>query len=116
MSANHSQPDRDPDATSGCVHLLEELDDGDGWRFRVAIDVDPDRTRQIELRLGFADYNHWSPSGHDTPWAVGLAAMVLLVEALGPRDLPFCIDAARLRRLIADADARVSATILDRPR
>ena len=101
---------------AGILRLQEEKELEDGWQFQVILDLDEDYSRAFALRLGWADYNLWSPSGTDRPSDVALAVLKLFLEALDPRSLPVNLDAARIRRVVRDADTRVPLMIQQRPR
>lgn len=101
---------------AGMFRLQEEKELDDGWHFQVILDLEEDYSRAVALRLGWADYNLWSPSGTDRPSDVALAVLKLFIEALDPRSLPVNLDAARIRRVVRDADTRVPLMIQQHPR
>ena len=99
----------------GSVRLVEETEAEDGWHFRVVIDLDADHSRALALRLAWVDYNLWSPSGSDRPADVARAVLALFMEAVDPASIPVKLDAARIRHMIPDADARLPGLIRQHP-
>lgn len=97
------------------IEILSEEESGSGWRFDLqALEADGRLTR-FEIRLSWADYNHWSPDGGDAPAAVAEAALRCLLEQPELRAvMPASFDAASLRRRLPDADELIRQRI-DRP-
>ncbi|MCH2132644.1 MAG: hypothetical protein MK116_02725 [Phycisphaerales bacterium] len=98
------------------LHLVEEVEAGDGWTFRFTIDIDEDHSRTIEIRMAWVDYNLWCPSGSARPSDVSHAVMRLFLASLPPESVPARLDAARIRRLVSDADTQVPTLIQAHPR
>ena len=95
------------------LHEEQELEDG--WHFEGVLDLGPDHSRAIRLRLGWADYNLWSPSGADRPSDVATAVLSIFIASMEPSSIPVNLDAGLIRRVIPDADSRVSAMIRQDP-
>ena len=92
--------------------VIEEIEQDDGWNFKIVVDLDLDHSRTLMLRLAWVDYNLWSPSGTAVPGDVAKAVLSLFLEGIPGKDLPSKLDAARIRRLVLDADARLPLMIL----
>ncbi|MDG2422632.1 MAG: hypothetical protein P8M22_01500 [Phycisphaerales bacterium] len=101
------------EACSFRLQAEKELENG--WRFEVVLDLDLDHSRGFTLRLNWADYNLWSPSGSDRPSDVARAVLAIFIESMDPREIPMNLDAARIRRVVPDADTRVPAMIRQSP-
>lgn len=87
------------------VEIIGEREAPGGWTYEVQVLDDAGSLSRHEVRLSWADYNHWSPTGGATPTRVVEAVVGLLlardaVETLRPR-----FDASLVRRLHRDADA-----------
>jgi hypothetical protein len=96
--------------------VLDEREDGRGWRF--GVQAEPARTELasvkpwfFDVRLAWADYNHWSADGTDEPAAVAVAVLRTLLETMPAAELRTRFDCSLIRRLLPDADERVSANI-----
>ena len=93
------------------MSIIEEIEQDDGWIFTVVLDLDLDHSRTLMLRLAWVDYNFWSPSGSAIPGDVAKAVLGMFLEGIPANELPSRLDAARVRRLIPDADARLPMLI-----
>jgi hypothetical protein len=96
--------------------VVEEREDGRGWRF--GIEAAPTASTQasvepwmFDVRLAWADYNHWSTDGADEPSAVAIAVLRTLLETMPAAELRTRFDCSLVRRLLPDADDRVSSNI-----
>ena len=101
----------DPPQNPVPMTVIEEIEQDDGWNFRVVVDLDLDHSRTLVLRLAWVDYNLWSPSGSAVPGDVARAVLAMFLEGIPGKDLPTRLDAARVRRLIPDADTRLPLMI-----
>ncbi len=97
------------------IHLSDEVETEDCWTFHAVIDRDEDYSRAVSFRLSWADYNLWSPSGSARPATVARAVLVVFMDCLVLEEMPQKLDAARIRRLVPDADARIPAIIRSSP-
>lgn len=97
------------------IHLSDEVETDEGWTFHAVLDRDEDYSRALNFRLGWADYNLWSPSGSDRPADVAKAVLMLFMDCLTLEEIPRNLDAARIRRLIQDADTRIPVLIRSSP-
>lgn len=97
------------------IHLSNEEETREGWRFDVIIDRDEDYSKAVVFHLSWADYNLWSPSGSDRPADVAKAVIRLFLECMEPEQMPSTLDAARIRRLVPDADTRIPSAIRTPP-
>ena len=97
------------------IHLSDEVETDEGWTFHAVLDRDEDYSRALSFRLSWADYNLWSPSGTDRPADVARAVLRIFMDSMELEAMPPKLDAARIRRLIPDADARIPAAIRTPP-
>ena len=74
-----------------------------GWSFRCVL-VDGSHAT---IRLNWADYDYWCPSGHISP--EGIAKAVILTMFEHGQALPDSFDAARVRHVVPGADDHISA-------
>lgn len=95
--------------------VLEEREDGRGWRFGIRAtptngggEAEP---WLFDVRLGWADYNLWSPDGTDEPATVAAAVLRTLLETMPAAELRTRFDCSLIRRLIPDAEGQVRANI-----
>ena len=93
------------------VEILDERDASDGWSFDAQV-LDPsgDLSR-VRMRLSWADYNLWSPTGADTPASVARAVIQFLASHSTLIDLGASFDASIARRRFGDADERIPRLI-----
>ena len=101
----------DPSENPLPMTIIEETEQDDGWNFKVVIDLDLDHSRTLMIRLGWVDYNFWSPSGSARPGDVVRAVLSMFLEAIPGHELQAKLDAARVRRLVPDADTRIPLLI-----
>mgnify|MGYP003701015881 CR=1 FL=1 len=80
------------------VEVVEERDVARGWEFLVRVGA-----AEHLVRMSWVDYEHWSRGGA-TPASVVAAVVGLMIDRGGPGSVPDRFDAARVRRLHADAD------------
>ena len=96
------------------VTIISERERPDGLTFQARLDAGG-TARTVELRLHWADYNHWSPDGADPPERVALAALRFACSVISMDELPASFDASTLRRRHPDADARIMAGVRSGP-
>ena len=62
------------------VEILDERDADDGWTFDAQVIDASGGLSRCSVRLSWADYNLWSPSGADTPANVVRAVVEFLAS------------------------------------
>lgn len=92
------------------VTIIGERERPDGLAFEARVEGEAG-ARSIELRLHWADYNHWSPDGADPPERVALAALRFACSRTPAPELPASFDASTLRRLHPGADEAIMAMV-----
>ncbi|MCP3903518.1 MAG: hypothetical protein GY715_07760 [Planctomycetes bacterium] len=94
------------------VEIVSEREEVAGWSFVVQV-LDEDGTlRRHDVRMSWADYNLWSPSGGDEPVAVVAAVVRFMVSRLETADdLPSSFDASIARRRYEGADEVIPTLI-----
>ena len=97
------------------INLSDEVETDEGWTFHAVLDRDEDYSRAVSFRLSWADYNLWSPAGADRPADVAKAVLRIFMESMELEAIPTKLDAARIRRLVPDADDRIPAAIRTPP-
>ena len=90
-------PDRDT------IRTVEERSSERGWTFV----CDLAGTGSVEVRLDWADYDHWCPDGRVPPERFAAAVLRSMLEYGAV--IPPAFDAARVRHVVPDADVRVVA-------
>jgi hypothetical protein len=91
----------------GQIEVLEETENGGGWSFDAQVLDDDGTLRRHELRLSWADYNLWSPTGSQPPADVAAAVLRFLISRRPPAEIPESFDASHCRRWFADADEAI---------
>lgn len=86
------------------IDILAERETVGGWLFEVRVSPPAGEARRFTLRLSWADYNLWSGDGSDRPEAVARGVMAFALSRQPAAELAPAFDAARLRRVHADAD------------
>jgi hypothetical protein len=95
------------------VEIVGERETDRGWSFDAhVLDGDGAMSRHT-VHVSWADYNHWSASGSDTPQAVASAVVGFLAGRAGPGGLQPAFDASLARRLHDDADTQIPRLIRD---
>jgi len=85
------------------VHIETETDTPNGWSFAVNVRSNAVDDRTITLRMGWADFEHWS-AGAVPPSAVARAVVELALERKPDSVNLGDFDAAMLRRWFPGAD------------
>ncbi|MBT8485059.1 MAG: hypothetical protein HKO59_14375 [Phycisphaerales bacterium] len=93
------------------IEIIEENEGRHGWSFRAQILDDAGGLHVAEVTLSWADYNHWSASGSDTPSAVAAAVVRFMLTHLAPAEVPARFDAATTRQRYPDADGVIPSLI-----
>ncbi|HWB19936.1 MAG TPA: hypothetical protein VG711_06520 [Phycisphaerales bacterium] len=93
------------------VEVLAERETGSGWEFDMQVMNARGELERSTVRMGWADYNLWSPSGSDEPWKVAEAVVEFWIERSADEALPKSFDASLLRRKWGDADIEVPKRI-----
>jgi hypothetical protein len=86
------------------IEIIAEREVVGGWSFDVRVSSAAVEARLFTLRLSWADYNLWSGDGSDRPEAVARGVMAFALSRSPAAELAPTFDAARLRRVHADAD------------
>lgn len=89
--------------------ILQEREEPGCWRFELRADG-----RLHQLRLAWADYDLFSPSGDRSPAAVAEAVFLFLRSRPELSPLPDRLDAAWARRIVPGADAMIAAALSGR--
>jgi hypothetical protein len=89
------------------VEILSETDEASGWAFDVQVLDETGGLHRHRVTLAWADYNHWSEDGRDTPARVAEAVVEFLAERDGAAALRERLDASIARRLHPDADEAI---------
>ncbi len=87
------------------ITTIEEAASPRGWHFR----CDLGGAGETLVRLDWADYGHWCPSGDLGPSLVIEAVIRTMLEH--GMTVPPEFDAARVRHVVPDADDRIAALI-----
>ncbi len=93
------------------VEILDEHDASDGWSFDAQVLAPSGDLSRVRVRLSWADYNLWSPTGADTPASVVRAVIEFLGSRLSLGDLGASFDASIARRRFGDADESIPKLI-----
>lgn len=93
------------------IEITGESDQNAGWRFDCQVLDDAGSLHPLTLTLSWADYNHWSPDGSDSPQQVAEAVLAFLLMKLPPSELQSSFDASRARARFADADETIPTLI-----
>ncbi len=88
---------------SGPITRIEESRTARGWSFRCELSDG----RLTTVRLDWADYDYWCPSGNVTPDRIAEAVITTMIDH-GQR-FPESFDAARVRHVIPTADELIQA-------
>ena len=98
------------------VEIVSEREIPNGWSFeaRSRRDAAGAISRQT-VRLSWADYNHWSRDGSDSPQRVAEAVLRFMIMRLEPDAIPACFDASIARRRFMDADQEIPKLIRREP-
>lgn len=92
--------------------IITEREQAGGWSYRVQTPgPKTGKLHQFNMQLSWADYNHWSATGNDTPQSVAEAVLSFLLDRLEPHDLPNKFDASLARRRFDDADQLIPSLI-----
>jgi len=87
---------------SSDISAIEEVSIPRGWMFR----CDLAGGGEAEVRLDWADYDHWCPSGGTTPSRV--VEIVIRVMFEHGATVPASFDAARVRHVVPEADKLIT--------
>ena len=92
--------------------IINEREQTGGWSYRVQSPApNSGQLHHFNMQLSWADYNHWSATGNDTPQSVAEAVLGFLLDRLEPHDLPDKFDASLARRRFEDADQLIPTMI-----
>ena len=93
------------------IEIVSEQEDAAGWVFHAVVGGDPDGSRQLRLRLSWADYDLWCRGGDEPPSRVARAVLRFLTDRVGREGLRDSFDASISRRQFADADEQIPPLI-----
>ena len=92
--------------------IITEREHAGGWGYVVQMpSPKTGKLHQFTMQLSWADYNHWSTTGNDTPQSVAEAVLSFLLVRLEPYELPDKFDASFARRRFDDADQLIPGLI-----
>ncbi len=92
--------------------IITERENANGWSYQVQIaSGNSPQPRRFTMLLSWADYNHWSFTGSDSPQRVAEAVLRFVLSHLDPAELPDQFDASLVRRRFPDADAEIPKLI-----
>ncbi len=91
--------------------IITEREQAGEWSYRVQSPSKTGKLHHFNMQLSWADYNHWSATGNDTPQSVAEAVLSFLLDRLEPDELPDKFDASLARRRFDDADQLIPTMI-----
>jgi hypothetical protein len=93
------------------VEIVAETEESSGWSFEAQVLDDAGMLHRLRVLLSWADYNHWSRDGSDSPAQVVEAVIRFLADRDGAAALRERFDASIARRLHSDADEEIRGRI-----